>query len=340
MAKILMMLSGGVDSSVAAYLLKKQGHTVIGLTLSLWYDGDSNTCCGVTANCRAKELCDKLGIEHFSLNKRRDFMKHVVNPYIDSYNSLKTPSPCLDCNTHIKIGGMVQHADFFECEYVATGHYIRTDGTKLFSARDIAKDQSYMLSRIDKALIPRLMFPLGDMLKSDIRNIAEANGIYAPRDSQDLCFVEKSNRAEFLESHGVIFNHGEIVNTSGNVLAKHNGIYNYTIGQRKGLPSTSDGRLYVLRVNKDKNQVIVGSENELFVKTCNVNDFNWHYTPITNRIRVKIRYKAAPVWASFKKDNGIVSLVFDEEQKAVVNGQAAVFYGDDDSVIGGGIFNN
>lgn len=328
------MMSGGVDSNVVAYLLKQQGHEVIGLTLSLWYDGDEGTCCGVAANCRAKDVCDRLGIQHYALNKRMDFMKFVVNPYIEAHRAGTTPSPCLNCNTDVKIGGMIRYADYFKCDYVATGHYARIVDGKIMLAADASKDQTYMLSRIRPSIIARLMLPLGNMLKADVRAIAEANGIYAPSDSQDLCFVEKSDRAEFLQNYGITFEDGDIVNSTGNTVGKHSGVYNYTIGQRKGLPA-SDGPLYVIRVNRDKNQVVVGSENDLLAQNCVVKDFNWQFTPATTRVRVKIRYKAAPVWANYEKRENDLVLVFDEPQKAITPGQAAVLY-DNDTLIGGG----
>lgn len=333
------MMSGGVDSNVVAYLLKQQGHDVIGLTLALWFDGDSGTCCGVAANCRAKDVCDRLGIEHYALNKRMDFMKFVVNPYIEAHKAGTTPSPCLNCNTNVKIGGMIRYADYFKCDYVATGHYARIIDGKIVLAADPSKDQTYMLSRIRPDIVSRLMFPLGNMLKTEVRAIAEVNDIYAPSDSQDLCFVEKADRSDFLQSHGVQFEDGDIINSVGDTVGQHTGIYNYTIGQRKGLPASNDGPLYVLRINRDKNQVVVGSENDLLTKNCIVKDFNWQHTPDTNRVKVKIRYKTAPVWAIYEKRGDELVLFFDDPQKAITPGQAAVLY-DGDILIGGGWITN
>jgi len=338
-SRILVMMSGGVDSNVVAYLLKQQGHDVIGLTLSLWWDSDANTCCGVAANCRAKDVCDKLGIEHYALNKRMDFMKFVVNPYVEAHRAGTTPSPCLNCNTNVKIGGMIRYADYFGCDYVATGHYARIVDGRVMLAADSTKDQTYMLSRIKPDIISRLMFPLGDMLKADVRAIAEANGIYAPSDSQDLCFVEKTDRAEFLQNYGISFEDGDIVNVAGETVGKHAGVYNYTVGQRKGLPASSDGPLYVLRINRDKNQVVVGAENDLLTRNCLVKDFNWQYTPSTNRFKVKIRYRAPAVWAVYEKQNDNLFLTFEDAQKAITPGQAAVLY-DGDTLIGGGWITN
>lgn len=334
-SKILVMMSGGIDSSVVAYLLKQQGHEIIGLTLSLWYDGDSNTCCGVAANCRAKDICEKLGIEHFALNKRMDFMKFVVQPYIEDHKSSRTPSPCINCNANVKIGGMLRYADYFKCDYIATGHYARIIDSKIALAKDTSKDQTYMLSRVSRDVIKRIMLPLGDMLKTEVRAIAEANNIPAPKDSQDLCFVESADRSTFLQSHGISFDEGDIINTAGETLGRHDGIFNYTIGQRRGLPGSSDGPLYVLRLNRDKNQVVVGSGDNLLRKNCIVKDFNWQYTPDTNRVQVKIRYRSAPVWATYEKRGDDLELVFDEEQKAITPGQAAVLYSDN-YLIGGG----
>jgi len=338
MSRILVMMSGGVDSNVVAYLLKQAGHEVIGLTLSLWWDSDANTCCGVAANCRAKDVCDKLGIEHYSLNKRMDFMKFVVNPYIEAHKAGTTPSPCLNCNTNVKIGGMIRYADYFKCDFVATGHYARIVNGKIILAADTSKDQTYMLSRVKSEIISRLMFPLGEMLKTDVRAIAEKNGLYAPSDSQDLCFVESTDKSDFLKSNGVSFDEGDIINTAGETLSRHTGIFNYTVGQRRGLPASSDGPLYVLRINRDKNQVVVGSGNELLTKNCIVKDFNWQHTPDTNRVQVKIRYRSTPVWAMYEKRGNDLVLTFENEQKAITPGQAAVLY-DGNVLIGGGWIN-
>lgn len=332
------MMSGGVDSNVVAYLLKQAGHEVIGLTLSLWWDSDANTCCGVAANCRAKDVCDKLGIEHYSLNKRMDFMKFVVQPYIEAHKAGTTPSPCLNCNTNVKIGGMIRYADYFKCDYVATGHYARIIAGKLALAADTSKDQTYMLSRIKPEIISRLVLPLGNMLKTDVRAIAEANGLFAPSDSQDLCFVESADRSEFLQSYGVSFDEGDIINTSGETLGRHAGVFNYTVGQRRGLPASNDGPLYVLRINRDKNQVVVGSGNDLLTKNCIVKDFNWQHTPNTNRVQVKIRYRSTPVWATYEKRENDLVLTFEDAQKAITPGQAAVLY-DGSILIGGGWIN-
>ena len=245
MSKILCMMSGGVDSNVCAYLLQQQGHEVVGVTLSLWWQDGDNTCCGVAANCRALSVCEKFGIEHFALNKRSDFMKYVVNPYVEAHKLGQTPSPCLNCNTHVKIGGMIRYADFLGCDYIATGHYVNKINDGLYVAKDLSKDQTYMLARVDRNVINRFMFPLGGLLKEEVRAIAEANQIVAPKDSQDLCFVQNEDRSEFLAERGVDFDPGEIVTLGGKVVGKHNGTCNYTVGQRRGLPSSSE-RLFAV----------------------------------------------------------------------------------------------
>lgn len=335
MSKILCMMSGGVDSNVCAYLLQQQGHEVVGVTLSLWWQDGDNTCCGVAANCRALSVCEKLGIEHFALNKRSDFMKYVVDPYVESHKVGETPSPCLNCNTHVKIGGMIKYADFLDCEYIATGHYIRKDADGLYVAKDLTKDQTYMLSRVQADVIPRFMFPLGNLLKEEVRAIAEANQIVAPKDSQDLCFVQNEDRSEFLAERGVNFDPGQIVNLDGKIVGEHNGTCNYTVGQRRGLPGGSSEKLFVIRINKDKNQVIVGSDESLMSDECFARDFNWIYKPDNNEIEVKIRYKAELVHGRFYIVDDMVRVVFDKPQRSVTPGQGAVLYSNG-RLLGGG----
>lgn len=334
MTKVLCMMSGGVDSNVAAHLLKQQGYDVVGVTLSLWWQDGDNTCCGVAANCRALSVCEKLGIEHFALNKRSDFMKYVVDPYVDAHRNGLTPSPCINCNTHVKIGGMIKYADFLGCDYIATGHYVKKVGNGLFVAKDNAKDQTYMLARVSIDSIGRFIFPLGDLLKDEIRNIADENGIISPKDSQDLCFVQSEDRSEFLAERGIQFVPGDFVDEAGKILGSHTGLCNYTVGQRRGLPNNSE-KLFVLRVNKEKNQIVLGSGNSLFNSECVVRDFNWLHRPSNNTANIKVRYKAEAVSGKFYIEGDFVRFVFDQPQRAVTPGQAAVLY-DEDRLVGGG----
>lgn len=333
MKRVMCMMSGGVDSNVAAYLLKQEGYEVIGVTLSLWWS-DDNTCCGVAANCRAMDVCEKLGIEHYSLNKRGDFMKYVVNPFISSHQNNETPSPCVNCNANVKIGGMLKYADFLDCEYVATGHYVLKDNGSLYVPRDLVKDQTYMLSMVPKNLFSRLIFPLGSIFKEDVRKIADENGLASPKDSQDLCFVQKEDRKEFLESYGVEYYNGDILHENGVVLGKHDGVFNYTVGQRRGL-GLGNG-LYVIRTDKTNRQVIVGPESSLFKNEFRIRNFNWiEDIGDYGDILVKTRYKSQPVKASFMKNGEFVECALKEPGKSITPGQCAVFY-TNQKLIGGG----
>lgn len=347
--KVLLGMSGGVDSSVSALLLKEKGYEVIGITMQLWCD-DNKTVED------AKKVCDKLGIEHHVVNYKEEFKKYVIDDFINKYLDAKTPNPCIECNRYLKFGMMWEKAKELGAYYIATGHYAKTCYSEKYKryvikkSDSIKKDQSYVLYNIPKEIIKHIIFPLQSFeSKDDIRNIAIKNGLIVANkpDSQEICFIPDNDYSNFLkenvndiESKNCI-KPGNIVDISGNVRGQHKGLINYTIGQRKGLGIQNDKPLYVIKLDKKYNQVIVGQKENTYSKEAFVNDLNLlAIDNITNSINVKakIRYAAKEASAtvySVEGKNDLLKVVFDEPQMAITPGQAIVFY-DDDIVIGGG----
>lgn len=347
--KVLLGMSGGVDSSVSALLLKEKGYEVIGITMQLWCD-DNKTVED------AKKVCDKLGIEHHVVNYKEEFKKYVIDDFINKYLDAKTPNPCIECNRYLKFGMMWEKAKELGAYYIATGHYAKTCYSEKYKryvikkSDSIKKDQSYVLYNIPKEIIEHIIFPLQSFeSKDDIRNIAIKNGLSVANkpDSQEICFIPDNDYSNFLrenvndiESKNCI-KPGNIVDISGNVRGKHKGLINYTIGQRKGLGIQNDKPLYVIKLDKKYNQVIVGQKENTYSKEAFVNDINLlAIDNITNSVNVKakIRYAAKEAGAtvySVEGKNDLLKVVFDEPQMAITPGQAIVFY-DDDIVIGGG----
>lgn len=348
--RVLLGMSGGVDSSVSALLLKNQGYEVIGITMKLWdKPGEESTCCGYEATNDAKRVCDALGIKHYTINGMEDFKKFVVDDFICSYANCRTPNPCIECNKYIKFGSMWEIAKQLDADSIATGHYAKTEYSEkykrivLTKSNSEAKDQSYVLYSINKDVLEHLIFPLQDFeSKEEIRKIAKENDLKVANkpDSEDICFIPDGDYKKFLEENSYIKEKsGNIVTRDGKVLGKHLGLYKYTIGQRKGLGISNEVPLYVLDFNVEKNELIVGEQSELFEKEILVNDINLLAIdeikePI--RVKTKIRYSAKPVDSTvYKVDENTVRVVFDEAVRGATSGQSAVFY-DDKIVVGGG----
>lgn len=343
-------MSGGVDSSVAAYLIKKQGYDAIGVTLKLFDNDDAGirekSCCSLEDVEDAKSVARRLGMEHYTFNFKEDFKDTVIRRFIDAYENGRTPNPCIDCNRFIKFKRLLERANQLDYDYVVTGHYSRIEEENgrylLKKGLDESKDQSYVLYSLTQEQLSHTLLPLGAMHKSDVRDIALEQGFVNAKkhDSQDICFVPDGDYAAFIERYGnKKYPCGNFVDLDGNILGTHKGIIRYTVGQRKGLGLSLPKPMYVCSTCMEDNTVILGDNADLFSKSVDADDINLIAcdridSPI--KVNAKIRYsqheQPAKVWQT--GDNAI-HLEFDEPQRAVTKGQAVVMY-DGDTVVGGG----
>lgn len=351
--KVLVGMSGGVDSSVAACLLLEQGYDVAGVTLHLYDNEDAGlskarTCCSLSDVEDARSVARHLGIEHYVFNFGPEFRKEVIGRFAEGYRKGETPNPCIECNRYIKFGIMLERAKLLGYDYIATGHYAQTAYSEetgrwlLKKAADTSKDQTYVLFSLSQEAISHTLFPLGGLKKSEVRKIAEEHGFVnaAKPDSEDICFVPDGNYVAFLENvMGMKTAPGDFVDTAGNVLGRHGGIIRYTIGQRKGLGLSFEAPKYVLRKDTLTNAVVLGSNRELFRDSFfaeNVNLLFAESLTEPTKAGVKIRYSQTEAPATlFPARGGTVRVQFEEPQRAITPGQAAVFYSGD-TVLGGG----
>ena len=343
MKKILLGMSGGVDSTVAAYLLKKDGWEVVGATLDLL------PCTDAAMLESAKKAADDLGIEHYVLSFKDEFQKCVTDNFTSEYLCGRTPSPCIECNRHIKFGAMMKAAEDMGIEYIATGHYARVeyDGEKnryiLKKAACIAKDQSYMLYTLSQKQLSKVAFPLQNLSKDEVRAIAREIGldVAEKKDSQEICFIPDDDYIGFLsENVSFLPTEGEFVDTEGNVLGKHQGIHRYTVGQRKGLGIAFGKPMFVVGIDAEKNQVILGESgseysNSLIADKVNLIPLDKIENPIKAEIKVRYGNKIYN-GTVFPYGENSVRVEFDTPARAVTPGQSVVFY-DGDTVIGGGV---
>ena len=353
MKKVLLGMSGGVDSSVSAIILKQKGYEVYGVTMKLWgpnedEDNMEGGCCNISSSMDAKRVCDSLEIPHYTLNFKDRFKDKVIENFICEYSNCRTPNPCIECNKYLKFGEMWNTAKQIGCNYIATGHYAKVEYSEKYNrfvlkkSNNKYKDQSYVLWSIPKEMLEHIVFPLEEIKnKEEIRKIAKEHEISVANkpDSQDICFIPDGNYKRFLQENSDLKpTEGNIVNTNGKILGKHSGLYNYTIGQRKGLGISNKVPLFVLGFNKFKNEVIVGEESELYKKEIWVDNINLLlFDEIKEKIKVQVktRYSAKAASATIEQMEDKIKVVFDDMQKAITPGQSAVFYLDD-IVVGGG----
>lgn len=355
--KALIAMSGGVDSSVAALLMKEAGYDCIGVTMKLYNSADlgtelqlneSNTCCSLTDIADARSVASRLGMMYYVLNFMEQFGTNVIDRFVDAYENGRTPNPCIDCNRHLKFDALFQRAKELGCEYVVTGHYARVSYDEargrylLRTGTDETKDQSYVLYSLTQEQLAHIKFPLGGMDKFHARELAEEHGFVNARkhDSQDICFVPAGKYTDFIREYtGKEYPEGNFVDLEGNVLGRHKGIIHYTIGQRKGLGLALPAPLYVCKVDVEKNEVVLGPNSALYSTTLIAKDINFISVPSLEEplhISAKVRYKqpARPATVT-QLDEDTIKVVFDEPQRAITKGQAVVLY-DGDIVVGGG----
>ena len=354
--RVLLGMSGGVDSSVSAIILKEQGYEVIGATMKLWEDKNScdieGGCCSFSSVNDAKRVCDKLGIPHYTLNCEDEFKTHVIENFINCYKNAGTPNPCVECNKYLKFGTFYKKALELECDYIATGHYAKTEFSEKYNqyvlkmSEEKSKDQSYFLYGISKEVLPKMLFPLKNMTsKEEVRKIARQNNLQVAdkKDSQEICFIPDNDYGKFLEKNmDKLPPKGDIIlKNSNEILGKHKGLIYYTIGQRKGLGIAYKEPLYVVELDSKKNRVIVGTEKDLYttdLQAENVNILLDIDVSIPINITAKIRYRSKPSEAILQiHKNNMASIKFKEPQRAITKGQSVVFYIDNDIVLGGGI---
>ena len=350
--RVLLGMSGGVDSSTSAILLKNKGYEVVGCTLELYNKCAETPTLKSNIAEEASKICKTLNINHHTYNMEKEFKKYVIENFIESYKNEKTPNPCIECNKYLKFGAMVEIANELNCDYIATGHYAITTYSEKYKryvlkkAKNIQKDQSYFLYTIPKQLLSKIIFPLGNISsKEEVRNIAKQNNLHVADkpDSEDICFIPDGNYKKFLEENSSIKqNSGKIVNINGEILGSHNGLYNYTIGQRKGLGIAYKEPLYVIGFNKEKNELIVGEKDKLYKNEMFVKDINLLLIDSIDQLKeklevsVKTRFSSHEEKATIQKyDEKTIKVEFESPVLRITPGQSAVFY-IGDIVLGGG----
>ena len=349
--KALIAMSGGVDSSVAAFLTKQAGYDCIGVTMKLFQTEDigvsrAKTCCSLDDVEDARSVARRLGIPYYVFNFSRDFKAQVIERFVAAYESGATPNPCIDCNRYLKFERLFQRARELGCEAIVTGHYARIEKQNgryiLKKALDKSKDQSYVLYMLTQEQLAHIRFPLGALSKSEVRRIAEAQGFCNSEkpDSQDICFISDGDYVAFFEQYtGKPYPTGDILDLSGQVIGQHRGAVRYTAGQRKGLGLALNKPVYVCRKDMTANTVTVGPEQSLYSQELWADDVNWIATDHLSgpmRVYAKIRYRQTEQPSTVYPDkSGKIRLLFDKPQRAVTAGQAAVLY-NGDIVVGGG----
>ena len=363
--KIAVAMSGGVDSSAAAAILREQGHELVGFTMQLWNQRrgisvDENgeplpsRCCSLDDVYDARRVAEELGFPFYVLNLEKEFERDVVQPFVNSYLNGETPIPCVACNSRLKFASLDKLATSLGCEKVATGHYARvefdeaTRRHRLLRGRDPQKDQSYFLWELTQDQLSRALFPLGELSKNDARQAARDNqlAVAEKKESQEICFVPDGDYAGFIDRYLAAEQQadrlprgGDIVTSNGDVIGSHTGIHRYTIGQRRGIGVSQSRPLYVLGIDTTKDQVIVGYDEDLLSEEFTAAGVNWialdnPAEPVRAEVRVRYRHTAAPATLTPLEDNR-VRVQFDEPQRAITPGQATVFYRGDE-VVGGG----
>ncbi len=361
---IAVAMSGGVDSSTVAAMLRAEGHNVVGLTMQLWNqrrlagregmpESVQGRCCSLDDVYDARRVAETIGIPYYVVNHEERFERDVVRPFVEQYLSGRTPIPCSLCNNHLKFDQLLIVAQQIGADALATGHYAQVEFDRhigrwlLKCPTDRSKDQTYFLFGLTQAQLSRTLFPLGGMMKPEVRQLAQQHGLALAQkpDSQEICFVPGGDYKKFLDAYlaeqgeSLPDTAGELVTTSGEIVGEHGGIHNFTVGQRKGLGVATGSPLYVIQIKGDARQVVVGNQEELYTRTLRVHRTNLIAVeelrePMRVTVKIRHRHEGAPALIEKSGDDEIL-VSFDQPQRAVTPGQAAVFYGND-VVIGGG----
>jgi tRNA-uridine 2-sulfurtransferase len=348
-ARVLVAMSGGVDSSVAAARLVEQGYDVVGATMKLFCYGDEvpdRPCCSLDSINDARDVAQAIGIPHYVLNLEDRFNLHVIQNFVDEYSRGRTPIPCVRCNSFTKFRDLLAHADALDCDYIATGHYAIARDGGLYRGRDPAKDQSYFLWGIDRSVVARMLTPVGEMSKAETRAYARRLGLTTAdkEESVEICFVPNDDYVSVLERHlapdAPALTPGPLVTTTGELIGEHSGYGRYTIGQRKGLPGGFRTARYVVAIRPERREVVVGGAEDLAGHSVRLEEVNWLADALEpgDRCEVQIRYRArgAPAMVIERESDGL-TLALESPVRAITPGQSGVLYGPGGRVLGGGV---
>jgi len=346
--RVLVAMSGGVDSSVAAAMLVEQGYDVIGATMKLFCYGDDvpdRPCCSLDSINVARRVCEKLGVPHYVLNLESAFSRDVIDDFVAEYAAGRTPIPCVRCNTFTKFRDLLRKADALDAPWIATGHYARTRNGELLRGRDAGKDQSYFLWGIDRSVVRRMLLPVGEMTKPETRDRARALGLTVVADkveSQDICFVPDGDHAKIiarrLGADTPSLARGPVVLVDGTVVGEHEGYARYTIGQRRGVPGGFSEPMYVVGIRPADRAVVIGPRDALLGRGVLASEMNWlvDALPVGSSVQVQVRHRATPTPAEIvRSQDGEIELALEEPVAAITPGQSLVLY-DGERVLGGG----
>jgi tRNA-specific 2-thiouridylase len=348
-ARVLVAMSGGVDSSVAAARLVEQGYDVVGATMKLFCYGDEvpdRPCCSLDSINDARDVAHAIGIPHYVLNLEDRFNLHVIRNFVDEYSRGRTPIPCVRCNSFTKFRDLLAHADALECDFIATGHYAIARDGGLYRGRDRTKDQSYFLWGIDRNVVARMLTPVGELSKSETRTYARQLGLTTAdkEESVEICFVPNDDYVSVLERHlpadAPALVPGPLVTTTGEVIGEHRGYARYTIGQRKGLPGGFGTARYVVAIHPDRREVVIGGTEDLAGHRVQLEEVNWLADPLEpgDRCEVQIRYRARGTpGVVLERQADRLSVALETPVRAITPGQSGVLYGPESRVLGGGV---